>query len=606
MASKAKGSLKKQNENALQSFEAGLLLVKRHPIFAALLERANVLHREGTPFPQDGLAQVSRSGDIYCHPKIRAEPETWARTIAHCLLHLGMEHFVEKENPVCWNIACDCVVERFLTDLKLGKPPREGALPTGISNEEKLYQRLCEDGIKPEYTGFGTAGGNCPDMIFDEVDTSPWSRRQKSWSVIFATGLGMAVQSAVDVAAGFSETLSYNKYGSYKSGAARAKAWFISSYPLLGAIAAGFKLIEDPLICQRMDIRVAAVSCGLQELYINPAAALSEEEYRFVMAHEFLHAALRHDARHEWRDSYLWNVACDFIINGWLTEMGLGERPDGLLYDEQFKGLSAEAVYDRIVTDMRTYRKLATLRGVGLGDILPGDGHWWERGEGVDLDAFYRRALGHGLEYHQMDGRGYLPEGMIEEIRALSHPPIPWDVELARWFDELFTPLEKMRSYARPSRRQSSTPDIPRPNWVVSRAALDGRTFGVVLDTSGSMERGLLATALGAIAGYSVARDVPGVRVVFCDAEAYDQGYMQPEDIAGTVRVKGRGGTILQSGIDLLERADDFPEDAPMLIITDGYCEDRLVLYGREHAFLIPAGASLPFVPKGKVFRVRD
>ncbi|MDR1301101.1 MAG: hypothetical protein LBK43_01340 [Treponema sp.] len=115
-----------------------------------------------------------------------------------------------------------------------------------------------------------------------------------------------------------------------------------------------------------------------------------------------------------------------------------------------------------------------------------------------------------------------------------------------------------------------------------------------------------LASAHGAIAGYSAARDVPGVRVVFCDAEAYDQGYLQPEAIAGTVKVKGRGGTVLQPGIDLLKTAGDFPETAPILIITDGYCEDHLVLYGREHAYLIPEGRSLPFVPKGKVFRFRE
>jgi predicted metal-dependent peptidase len=606
MASKAKLRAREQNDIALRNFQAGYKIVSRHPIFAALLEHADVVRQENAPFPRDGLAKVSRRGMIYCHPKTRAEPEVWARALAHCLLHLGLEHFAEKGSAVCWNIACDCVVERFLTDLKLGRSLREETPPPGISDEEKLYQRFLEEGVKPEYTGFGTAGENTQDMVFDEIDTSRWSRRPKSWSAVLAAGLGLAARSAVNVAAGYSETLDYDKSGMSKSKAARAKEWFISSYPLLGAIAAGFKLIEEPLICQRMDIRVAAVSCGLQEIYMNPAAGLSEEECRFVMAHEFLHVALRHDARHEWRDSYLWNVACDFVINAWLTEMGLGERPDGLLYDESFKGLSAEAVYDRIVTDMRTYRKLATLRGVGLGDILPGDGRWWERGDGVDLDAFYRRSLGQGLEYHQMAGRGYLPEGLIEEIRALSHPPIPWDVELARWFDEMFAPLEKTRSYARPSRRQSSTPDIPRPNWVVNQAALNGRTFGVVLDTSGSMGRGLLATALGAIASYSVARDVPGARVVFCDAEAYDQGYMKPEDIAGTVKVKGRGGTILQPGIDLLDRAEDFPKDAPALIITDGYCEDHLLLRGREHGFLIPAGARLPFVPKGKVFRMKE
>jgi len=262
--------------------------------------------------------------------------------------------------------------------------------------------------------------------------------------------------------------------------------------------------------------------------------------------------------------------------------------------------LNAETIYDRIVGDMRKYRKLATLRGIGLGDILPG-----ENGQKIDmdLDDFYRRALSQGLHYHQQHCRGYLPAGLIEEIRALSHPPIPWDVELARWFDEYFTPIEKFRTYARPSRRQSSTPDIPRPNWVISKAALDGRTFGVILDTSGSMERGLLAAALGAIASYSAARDVPAARIVFCDADAYDAGYMKPEDVAGTVKVKGRGGTILQPGVDLLEQAEDFPKEAPILIITDAQC-DKIILHGREHAFLIPPGATLPFIPKGKVFRI--
>ncbi|MDR2180819.1 MAG: VWA-like domain-containing protein, partial [Synergistaceae bacterium] len=148
-----------------------------------------------------------------------------------------------------------------------------------------------------------------------------------------------------------------------------------------------------------------------------------------------------------------------------------------------------------------------------------------------------------------------------------------------------------------------STPDIPRASWVEKEDSEYGRTFGVLLDTSGSMNRVLLAKALGAIASYSVSRDVPAARVVFCDADAYDQGYMRPEDIAETVKVKGRGGTVLQPGIDLLEKADNFPKEAPLLIITDGYC-DVLRIRSREHAYLIPAYAHLPFVPQGKVFRL--
>ena len=191
---------------------------------------------------------------------------------------------------------------------------------------------------------------------------------------------------------------------------------------------------------------------------------------------------------------------------------------------------------------------------------------------------------------------------MIEEIRTLNQPPIPWDVKLAQWFEDYFSPLIKVRSYARPSRRQSSTPDIPRPRYIPDPNAILGRTFGVILDTSGSMDQELLGKALGAISSYSIAHDVPYVRVVFCDAFAYDQGYIDPSSLLEGTKVKGRGGTILQPGIDLLEAATDFPKNGPLLIITDGFCEHLQIR--REHAFMLPRERYLPFVPKGKVFRI--
>jgi hypothetical protein len=277
--------------------------------------------------------------------------------------------------------------------------------------------------------------------------------------------------------------------------------------------------------------------------------------------------------------------------------------PDGLLYDPALAGLSTEAVYDTIATDLRRLRRLATLRGRGLGDVLgeplphPGSR------AAVDLDEYYRRALVTGLAYHERDYRGLLPAGLVEEIRALDQPPLPWDARLARWFEEYVRMPEPRRSYARPSRRQAAAPDIPRPGRLLPEEAVARCTFGVVIDTSGSMDRQLLGKALGAIASYATARDVPRARVVFCDAAAYDAGYLSVEDVAGRVRVRGRGGTVLQPGISLLERAEDFPPDAPILVITDAACD--VVRIRREHAFLVPDGARLPFTPRGPVFRMR-
>jgi predicted metal-dependent peptidase len=586
-----------------------------HPLFRPILIRRGTLGLDADEdargpqiVPGGGWAVVLRNGMMRIRADCLAEPEEWEYVLAHNLLHLGLGHFqppvpLEILDQAAWNAACDVFVTRFLCDLRLGKPPENfhhlPVLPA--YPEEKLYQRFLNEGIPEELRGFGTAGPDRPDMLFDLAPlrlNPPPHEREVDWPALLGRGLARAVSASVRVAGGAQEKISERE--DQRSLAQQAREWFVNHYPLLGSLAANFKIIEDALLCGRMEIHVAAVDDGLREIYMNPAAGLDEQETRFVMAHEMLHAGLRHSARLQGRDPFLWNVACDYVINSWLVELGLGALPEvGGLYDPQLVGLSAEAIYDRIVTDLRAYRKLATLRGVGLGDML-------ERKVGIremngeSLDDFYRRCLAQGLVYHRSTGRGELPAGMVEEIQALGQPPIPWDVALARWFDAFFPALEKLRSYARPSRRQSSTPDIPRPSLVPPPEDLASRTFGVILDTSGSMSRHMLAKALGAIASYSASREVPFVRLVFCDAVAYDVGYVSPEDIAGRVRVRGRGGTVLQPAVDLIEAAADFPKDGPLLVITDGAC-DRLHIR-HEHAFLLPEGNSLPFVPRGKVF----
>lgn len=595
---------KSREDPATKAYLAGLCALHSHPLFLPLLRRATVTRNEvWSRCPADAWAVVSQNGDIHLHPSRRAAAEEWVWVIAHCALHLGFGHFQKRTRADLWNIACDVFVNRFLAELKLGRPPEDleipGTLPPGLplSSENTLYDWLFEQGVPAELRGVGTAG-NRSDMLWIE---NRWTAGPgDEWKELLGEGLRHAVTAAVDVAAGKKSTLAGGRGRVTPS--QRARSWFMSNYPLLGSLAAAFTLIEDAEICRRMDIHVAAVDPEAREIYVNPLIALNDAEARFVMAHELLHVGLRHQARCQGRDPYLWNVACDYVINEWLLEMEIGQPPQfGFLQDPELKGLSAEAVYDRTVQDLRKYRKLSTLRGAGLPDILPGKPEWWSLGPGMDLDRFYRDCLSRGLFQHQEQGRGLLPAGLIEEIEALAQPPIPWDVELAQWFDHHFPPKERRRTYARPSRRQMATPDIPRPRYMpVDDGSI--RTFAVLLDTSGSMDRKLLARALGTIASYSVAREVDRVRLVFCDAAVYDQGYVPPEDIAGRVRVKGRGGTVLQPGLALLDTARDFPPEGPVLIITDGWCD--VLRVRRDHAFLVPAGNRLPFVPKGPVFWV--
>lgn len=88
---------------------------------------------------------------------------------------------------------------------------------------------------------------------------------------------------------------------------------------------------------------------------------------------------------------------------------------------------------------------------------------------------------------------------------------------------------------------------------------------------------------------------------IFCDASAYDIGYIAPEYIAGRFMANGRGSTVLQPAVDIPEQSRDFPKDRPIIIITDAGIENDLRIH-YEHAFLIPEGRRLPFRKRGKVF----
>jgi predicted metal-dependent peptidase len=576
-------------------------MVHEHPLFSVPAHHTWLRSVHGgqgprPPLGRGGWGALDAEGTLWFDPERKGgSPEEWAWVCAVMLTHLGFRHLPVRSPHGVWIAAADAVAGAFVDALRVGRRPEDlppSELPSTRS-AEALFERWVVSGVPPELVNRGIAGHDAWDLVPGEPPS--WRKERLDEAAhAFEVGLAEAVHNALVVASG--------RQVQKQTPAHEARSWFVSSFPLLGALAASFDIVYDVVACRSLDIRIAAIDPGAQVVYLNPAADLSTEELRFVVAHELLHAGLRHDLRRQGRDPFLWNVACDYVINGWLQEMAVGHMPTaGVLYDPELQGLSAEAVYDRIANDLRRVRKLCTLRGQGLGDIIEAPPAWWSA-DGCDLDAFYRRCLATGLDLHTSTGRGYLPAGLIQEIEALAHPPVPWDVELAQWFDRYFAPLERYRSFAHPSRRQSSTPDLPRPRYVLREDALAGRTFGVVLDTSGSMEPALLAKALGAIASYAIAREVPAARVIFCDAHPYDQGFLPVEAIASRVKVRGRGGTVLQPGIDLLERAEDFPADGPVLIITDAECD--VLHIRREHAFLLPQSGRLPFTPRGPVFRV--
>lgn len=610
----AKGRKEPPKEN-LRTIAAGVGLLRAHPLFSHLgLDSYWRPSTSGEPFTPKGYARLHshphnyRQQDgfattIEVNPWKRATPEEWANVLGQALLHYYFCHADPERTDEAWRVACELVAEEFLRAIDIGRRPEDlqpADLPPLGRDVEAVATMLREDGssLLALHGGLGLAAG-APSFTFSgrlpPLSAKVRRERQEILAAAIRASLEKAIATAGDAARGPS-TIRRNP----NSMAERARSWFVASYPLLGALAAAFEIVEDADLCALHDIAIAAVDSELRRVYINPKFAWTYPAMQFVIAHELLHVGLRHEARRQGREPYLWNVACDYVINGWLVEMNVGEFPSGdLLLDPElgFEKESAEAIYDRIVGDLRLTRRLnkaRTLRGQGKVDVISERPPAWWSGPGTDLDAFYRRALADGLDLHVASGvRGLLPGDLVEEIRAIQQRPIPWDVRLGQWMDAFFPPLEAKRSFARASRRQASTPDIPRPVWQRPEERLAMRTFGVVLDTSGSMPPRLLARALGAIASYALSREVPLVRVLQCDAGVHDMGYVEAESLLGRVEVRGRGGTVLQPAISKLEADARFPKDAPILVITDGGCDTLTIR--REHAYLMPEGARLPF-----------
>ena len=551
--------------------------LRKHVLIGPLVQRARLKIVDYQPQVAAMLTTVSSVGEVYANSfSIKTTQEEWTFALAHSLLHLAFGHVKFAGRGIVWNIACDCIVNEFLHRMRIGQQP-EGflKLPTGMPNDEdKLFAIWSRNGSPPKGN---TTNGTAVDMIATGA-------AKANWHDIFARAIRRAAKESLAAAAG---------EGAELGPAHQARSWFIKNYPLLGAVAQHLKIVEDAKICERMGIRVAAVNPRRRELILNPGWAMEDAELRYVVAHASLHAGLMHAARRKDRDSFVWSVACDYCINGWLAKIDLLRRSciapkEGLLLSPLYDGRPPEEIYDELIANPKLTRKLSTFAGESLPDIL-----------GMDLpssvsDRFLLDALLRGYQIHAESGKGPLPHTLLDEIRSLEKPPLPWDVVLAKWFDEHVPPVERMRTYGRPSRRQSSTPEIARPRYVWPDEEIAQRsTLGLVIDASGALPATMLTQVLGAISTYAVSRNVQRVRMVYTGGELRDLGPIAADEMLQHRISLPRSTPLLQPAVQLLDDARDFPGDAPILLIS-GMPPDR-VSTQRTHAWLIPDASRLPY-----------
>ena len=126
----------------------------------------------------------------------------------------------------------------------------------------------------------------------------------------------------------------------------RARAALVLDEPFFGALVLRLVPVED--------LSADTLWTDGRRLGYSPAFVLGEPFKRLVgsLVHEVLHCALCHHVRRGARDPGRWNMAGDYAVNPLVVPKF--ELPDGVLLSDEFKGLHAEAIYNRLQDEQKS------------------------------------------------------------------------------------------------------------------------------------------------------------------------------------------------------------------------------------------------------------
>ena len=350
---------------------------------------------------------------------------------------------------------------------------------------------------------------------------------------------------------------------------------------------------------------------------------VSEPELMSVLVHEALHVVWEHPLRRGKRHFKVWNIACDYAINGFLIYDLSYDLPDGGLWDRKYRGKSSEAIYRELVNDEEALQDAiddignGESSGSGAGDETgegnPGDQNISDTGQlssqetttgekvgDIDLDSI---PLPQGEVWDAQDESGNaLSDVELSELRSDIQRSVSLADKLEKamsregtssvgnrveamkdvrvdWKDELNDFLQSNtsddNSWSRLNRRHQWR-GINLPSKTKSPM---GGELAVAIDTSGSISQHELNVFATEIQAMVEDCGIEKIRVCYCDTtvsknedgEWWDEFDLdQGDDLE--LKVRGGGGTEFDPPFNLLNDYTDDADDVQAFIyFTDGY-----------------------------------
>jgi predicted metal-dependent peptidase len=346
----------------------------------------------------------------------------------------------------------------------------------------------------------------------------------------------------------------------------KSRITLLMQYPFFGQLALYLKLEETRSI-------PTGATDG-KKYYYNPdfVAELSEQELNFLTVHEVLHPALGHLWRGEGKDRLIFNHATDYVINGMIKECDYHGNSfkiiKGGLYDEKFKGMSAEEVYDILINDEDYVNKARKMAMDGVR-VLIDDHDIWEKADGKDGtgngdgDEDWKGRLVQASQVAEGKHKGTMPSLIKRMLKDFTTPQKNWRQILAEFVEQEINDY----GFSPPDRRFSDSdfilPDFSEPEDVVKNLVF-------AIDTSGSIGEKEFQIFISEIVGCisQFGGKVKGT-LIYCDYEIASNGVYDLDDAHKSLPVGG-GGTDFRPVFDWIE--DSLDNDcAGLVYLTDGY-----------------------------------
>jgi len=296
-----------------------------------------------------------------------------------------------------------------------------------------------------------------------------------------------------------------------------------------------------------MDSGIPTACTDGKRIRFNPnfVAQQTPSQLLGLYVHEVKHVVYTHGPRRGERDPHIWNLACDYAINGEILDMMGLELPDSPLYNPDFNGMSAEQIYDLLMQDPPDQRPEL----MDIDEVAPEDAPVIQQ----EMETLIVQAA---MIANTMSP-GSIPNAVQIFLDSRVKPKVPW--------------YKVLRRYLQPLRASRYTMTRPNRRFLPMYCPkLDNETkkleITVAWDMSGSVE--LKDTVRYISETWGIAKSMKAdLTVIQFDTRIQHVDHLRKIEDFKRLEYHGRGGTDLRC---IMEYVNEHNPEA-LVIFTDGY-----------------------------------